>query len=88
MPPHVSHMPHGPDGDGEDPSEGLRDGAEVRRGFQGVHEDRLRPCPAEVELPRDPERIMKRGGYSWRVPKASWVSSRTLTGSVPLPPAA
>ena len=64
---------HRPDGQGEDPREGLRDGPQVCRGVQGVDEDRLRQDPAEVELSRDPEPDMKPGSYSRPVPKPPFI---------------
>ena len=55
--------------DGEHPGEGVRDGAEVRRGIQGDHEDRLRRDPAQVELPGRPRARVKSGSYSRPIPK-------------------
>ena len=42
------------------PREGVRDGAEVRRGVQGDDEDRLRRAPAQVELPGRPRARIER----------------------------
>ena len=47
--------PHGVGGDGGHHGQGLRSGPQGRQGFQGEHEDRLRQCSTEVELPGDPD---------------------------------
>ena len=50
---------HGPEGRGEHPGEGVRDGPEVRRGVQGDDEDRLRQGPPQAKVNSYTRRVMR-----------------------------